>query len=115
MASAICFYSTATDKVRFGMIPAGAKIIPHLTLLSTTHTAAVAGKIYLTPVDGSAASAGIACNANIEATEVACMLDNAAAPTTTKACWVDWVPDADLVIASTAKEARLRLAFSQTY
>lgn len=115
VALPVATIATATDKVRFGMIPAGSKIIPHLTLLSTTHTAAVAGKIYLTPVDGSAASAGIACNANIDSTEVACMLDNAAAPVTTKACWVDWAPDADLVIAATAKEARLRLAYACAY
>jgi hypothetical protein len=115
VALPVATIATATDRVRFGMIPAGSKIIPHLTLLTTTHTAAVAGKIYLTPIDGSAASTGIACIANIEATEVACMLDNAAAPATTKPCWVDWIPDADLAIASTAKAARLRLIYAQAY
>ncbi len=115
VALPVATIATATDKVRFGKIPKGAKIIPHLTLLTTNHTAAVAGKIYLTPLSGAAASAGIACNANIDSTEVACMLDNAACPAVTEDCWVEWIPDADLAILSSAKVAYLRLFWAMQY
>jgi hypothetical protein len=104
--------ATATDKVRFGMIPAGAKLVTHLTLLTSNHGTAIAGKIYLTPLDGSTASAGIACNLQAELTEVAAMLDNAACPTMTVDCWSDWIPDADLTSSSTAKTAYLRAVYA---
>jgi hypothetical protein len=48
--------NTVVDRLRFGALPAGAQILPHLTGITTGHSAAVAGKLVITPVDGSAAT-----------------------------------------------------------
>ena len=111
-ATLVVGVTATTDVVRFGMIPAGSKIIPNLTQLTSDHGTLAAGKIYLTPLDGSAASAGIACALNAEASEIAPMLENADCPAVTKDCWVDWKPDANLTIASTNKSAWLRLVYA---
>lgn len=107
--------ATATDYVRFGKLPAGAKIIPHLSLLTSDHSAAVAGKFYLVPLDGSTVPAALAAIANIDSTEVAVMLDNAEITPLAKDSWLQWVPDADLTIASTAKTLRARIGYSMPY
>lgn len=101
-----------TEYVRFGKLPAGAKIIRHLSLLSSNHSATVAGKLTLTPLDGSAGTDITGVTMNLEATETTCIPDVAAEVTLTKDCYVDFVPTSDLTIASTDKTAYLALAYS---
>jgi hypothetical protein len=46
--------NTVVDRLRFGALPAGAQILPHISWITTNNSAAVNGKVVLTPVDGSA-------------------------------------------------------------
>jgi hypothetical protein len=107
---------SATDYVRFGIIPKGARIIRSLSYLSSDHTATVSGKLQFAPVDGVGTTQEIATVvANIEATETTSVPDAAAEVTLTEDCWVQWVPAADLTIATTAKVFRLRLSYALPY
>lgn len=104
--------ASATEYVRFGKLPAGAKIIRHLSLLSSNHSATVSGKLVLRPLDGSTAVEITSVVMNLEATETTCIPDVASAVTITTDSYVDFVPAADLTIASTAKTAYLALAYT---
>lgn len=106
----------ATDYVRFGKIPKGAVIYPNLSLLSSNHTATIAGKFQLVPVDGSAVAQEIpGVVANLEATEATSIPDVANDTVVERTSWIQFVPTADTTIASTAKDIRLRLVYGQTY
>lgn len=108
--------ATATDYVRFMRVPSGAIIYPSLSYLSTNHTATIAGKLQLVPIDGTAITQEIATVvANLEATETTSIPDVADDVVVAKDCWVQFVPAADTTIATTAKDIRLRLAYGQTY
>jgi hypothetical protein len=108
--------ATATDYVRFGIIPKGARIIRSLSYLSSNHTATVSGKLQFAPVDGVGTTQEIATVvANLETTETTSVPDVADEVVLTEDCWVQWVPGADLTIATTAKDFRLRLAYALPY
>lgn len=105
--------ATATDYIRFGIVPAGAKILAPGSLLSSNHTATVAGSLVLVPVDGIGSNQTIASVvANIEATETTSIPDAADSTVVTKDSWVQFVPASDLTIASTAKNFWLRLYYA---
>jgi hypothetical protein len=105
--------ATATDYIRFGKVPKGARILPNLSLLSTNHTATVAGKLVLVPLDGVSANQEITTVvANLEATETTSIPDVADDLVVAADSYVQFVPASDLTIASTAKDFRLRLAYA---
>ncbi len=104
---------TATDYIRFGIVPKGARIIPSMSLLSTDHTATVAGKLQLVPITGVGSNQDIAgVVANLEATETTSFPDVADDTVAAVDSWVQFIPAADLTIATTAKIFRLRLAYA---
>lgn len=41
------------DRVRFAALPVGARIVPHLTWITTGHNANIMGNVEVVPVDGS--------------------------------------------------------------
>ena len=114
----------ATEYMRFGKIPAGAKILAYLSHVSSDHSAAVAGKLQLVPLDGTAATDITGVTALLENTAVS---GNAETPVTTsvpdvadsvvvtKDSWIQFVPTSDLTIASTAKTFYARIAYAMTY
>ena len=102
---------TTAQYVRFGRIPAGAKIVPSLSLLSTNHTATIAGKLQLVPLDGSAVQEITGVTVNLEATETTCIPDVADSLVVAKDSWIQFVPGSDLTIASTAKDIRARIVY----
>ncbi len=108
--------ATATDYIRFGKIPKGSRIIPSMCLLSSNHTATIAGKLQLVPLDGSAITQEIASVVvNLEATETTSVPDVADDVIVAKDCWIQFVPAADLTIATTDKDIRARIVYGQTY
>lgn len=102
---------TSAQYVRFGKIPAGSKIVPSLSLLSTNHTATVAGKLQLVPLDGSAVQEITGVTVNLEATETTSIPDVADSLVVAKDSWIQFVPTSDLTIASTAKDIRARIVY----
>lgn len=107
--------ATATDYIRFMKLPKGAVIHRNLCYLSTNHTATIAGKLQLVPLDGSAVQEITGVTANLEATETTSVPDAADDVVVAADSWVQFVPGSDLTIASTAKDLWLRIGFSQTY
>jgi hypothetical protein len=107
--------AAATDYIRFGKIPAGARLVPSLCLLSTNHTATVAGKLQLVPLDGSAVTDITGVTVNLEATETTSVPDVADSVNITKDSWIQFIPTSDLVIASTAKDVRARIVLALPY
>jgi len=105
----------ATDYVRFGKLPAGSRIIPSLSMLSTDHTATIAGKLQIVPLDGSTAQEITGVVVNLAATETACIPEVADTLVVAKESWIQFVPTADLTIATTAKTLRARIVYGQTY
>lgn len=104
--------ATATDYIRFGRIPAGSVIVPSLSLLSTNHTATIAGKLQLVPIDGVGSVQEIASVVvNLETTETTSIPDVADSLVVAKDSWIQFVPAADLTIASTAKDIRARIVY----
>jgi len=102
-----------TEYIRFGIVPKGARIIPSLSLLSSNHSATVAGKLVLVPVDGTGSNQEITTVvANLEATETTSIPDVADDLTVAEDSWVQFQPTADTTIATTAKDFRLRLAYA---
>lgn len=113
------------DCIRFGVIPKGAKIIPNLSRLVTTHTAAVAGKLVLRPLDGSTVTEIASVTAQLEALAVSAsgnaetlsiengsILDAINSPAATADSWVEFVPTSDLTIASSTKYMWARIVYS---
>ena len=105
----------ASDYIRFGKIPAGAVIVPNLSYLSSDHTATVAGKLQLVPLDGSAVQEITGVVVNLETSETTSVPDVAASLTVAKESWIQFVPTADLTIATTAKTMRARIVYAQAY
>lgn len=102
-----------TENARFGIVPKGARILRAGSLLSTTHSATVAGKLVLVPVDGTGSNQEITgVTANLEATETTSIPDAAADVTVAEDSWVQFVPGSDTTIASTAKLFLLRLFYA---
>ncbi|RYD41130.1 MAG: hypothetical protein EOP85_13180 [Verrucomicrobiaceae bacterium] len=86
------------------------------SLISTNHTATVAGKLRAVPLDGSAAVDIITgVTALLEATETTSIPDVGDDVKIAKDSWIEFVPTSDLVIASTVKKMWLRLMYGQTY
>lgn len=105
--------ATATDYIRFGRIPAGSVIVPNLSLLTTDHTATIAGKLQLVPIDGVGDTQEItSVVVNLEASETTSVPDAAASLAVTKDSWIQFVPAADLTIATTAKNIRARITYA---
>ncbi len=113
--------ATATDYIRFGKLPKGAKIIPHLSRLTTNHTAAIAGKLTLVPLDGTTSTdiasvtvqvETVALTGNAQDLEHGSILDNRASVEVTTDSWIQFVPASDLTIASTAKTVYARIVYS---
>lgn len=111
---------TSAQYVRFGKIPAGSKIAPNLSVLSTNHTAAIAGKLQLVPLDGSAVQeiTGVtvlledtAVSGNAETPDITSVPDVADSLVVAKDSWIQFVPTSDLTIASTAKDIRARIVY----
>lgn len=99
--------------IRFGIVPKGARVIPSLSLLSSNHTATVAGKLVFVPVDGTGTNQEITTVvANLEATETTSIPDVADDLTVAEDSWVQFQPTADTTIATVAKDFRLRLAYA---
>ena len=105
----------ASEYVRFGKVPKGSVIYANDSLLTTNHTATIAGKLQFVPLDGSAVQEITGVVANLEATETTSIPDAADDLVVAKDSWVQFVPGADTTIASTAKNLWLRLAYGQTY
>lgn len=103
-----------TESVTFGKAPQGAVIYPSLSMLSTDHTAAIAGKIQLVPLDGSAVQEIPGVTANTEGTALS-FPDLPADTTVAKQSWVRFVPTSNTTIATSSKAIRLRLVYGQTY
>lgn len=120
---------TTTEYIRFMKVPKGAIIYPPLVRLSSDHTATIAGKLVLVPIDGTGSNQEITgCTVHRELLYVAAsgnsetlsfdhssVPDVAADVVVAEDSWVQFVPDSDLTIASTAKTIRIRMAFGQTY
>ncbi|RYD49589.1 MAG: hypothetical protein EOP85_01330 [Verrucomicrobiaceae bacterium] len=104
-----------TEYARFGKIPQGAVIYPTLSMLSTNHTANIAGKLQLVPLDGSAVQEIAGVSANMESTVTTSIASTGADITVAKTSWVQFVPTASTTIASTEKDLRLRLVYGQVY
>lgn len=113
------------EYLRFGKVPKGAKIIPFLTRLITSHTAEVPGKITLTPLSGATGQDIASVTIQLEAEAVAAsgnsetlsitvdsMLEAADLVTAAEDSWVDFIPAGDLVIASSIKYIRARIVYS---
>jgi hypothetical protein len=104
---------TTAEFIRFGIVPKGARIIPNMSLISSNHSATVAGKLVFVPVDGTGSNQEITgVVANLEATETTSIPDVADDLTVAEDSWVQFMPGADTTIASTAKDFRLRLAYA---
>jgi len=100
-----------TEYVRFGKIPAGAKLIgPLSSLVISTGSTPVAGKVVLVPLDGSAVQEIASVNLNAEATSVGSFLDAADDVVVARDSWVHFVPGSAL--ASTA-DVRARIVYAQ--
>lgn len=105
--------NTVVDKLRFGALPAGAQVLPHLSWITTGHSASVAGKVVLTPVDGSAVT---------EFTGLTVTLDSAPNRTflttqeivVAKESYLDFVPTAAPSVAQNVA-FRARIVFSLTH
>lgn len=104
-----------TEYARFGKVPQGAVIYPTLSMLSTTHTANIPGKLQLVPLDGSAVQDIAGVSANMEATTTTSIPSLGADVTVAKTSWVQFIPTSSTTIATTDKELRLRLVYGQTY
>lgn len=104
-----------TEYARFGKVPQGAVIYPTLSALSTSHTANIAGKLQLVPLDGSAVQEIAGVSANVEATTTTSIPSLGTDITVAKTSWVQFVPAANTTIATTDKDLRLRLVYGQTY
>ncbi len=102
----------SSEYVGFGYLPKGAKIIPNLSLLTSNHTATIAGKLSLVPLDGTAATDITSVVIALEATETTCIPDAADSVTLTKDSWVRFFPTADTTIATTAKNVWARIAYT---
>jgi hypothetical protein len=102
----------STEYVGFGYLPKGSKIIPHLSLLTTNHTATIAGKLSLVPLDGTTATDITGVVINLAATETTCIPDEVDSVTLTKDSWVRFFPTADTTIATTAKNVWARIAYT---
>lgn len=102
---------TTAQYVRFGKIPAGSKIVPNLSLLSTNHTATIAGKLQLVPLDGSAVQEITGVTVNLEATETTCIPDVADSLVVAKDSWIQFVPGSDLTIGPLPRTIRARIVY----
>ncbi|MCU0751540.1 MAG: hypothetical protein MUC40_00650 [Akkermansiaceae bacterium] len=112
---------TSAQYIRFGRIPAGSKIAPNLSVLSTDHTAAIAGKLQLVPIDGIGTTQEItgvtvlledtAVSGNAETPDITSIPDVADSLVVAKDSWIQFVPTSDLTIASTAKAIRARIVY----
>lgn len=100
-----------TEYVRFGVLPAGAVIVPNLCYLTTDHTAVIAGKLTLVPLDGSAATDITGITVNLEATETTSFPDGINSPALTKASYVQFTPTGATTIATTAKNLWARITY----
>lgn len=117
---------TTSQRIRFGSLPKGAKLIPHLCSIISDHSADVSGAITLTPVDGTASTQSIssvviaresrfvAASGNSETLTipVGSIPEVAGETTLAKECYVDFVPASTLTIASTDKTAYCRLVYA---
>ena len=108
------------DYIRFGVIPAGAKLCAALSSLVTNHTATIAGKLVLVPLDGSASTEitgvtvlleGVAASGNSETLTIKSVPLAADSVSITKDSWIQFIPTSDLVIASSAKKIWARIAY----
>lgn len=114
------------ERIRFGTLPQGAKLIASLCSLVSDHTADIAGAITFTPVDGTTSTQSIASvtiaresrtvaasgNSETLTIPVGSINEIAASVTLAKECYVDFTPAADTTIASTEKTAYARLVYA---
>lgn len=117
---------TTAQRIRFGSLPQGAKLIASLCSIISTHTADIAGAITLTPVDGSTSTQSIASvtiaresrfvaasgNSETLTIPVGSINEAAASVVLAKECFVDFVPASDTTIASSTKTAYARLVYA---
>jgi hypothetical protein len=103
---------TSAQRIRFGLLPAKGKIIPHLSWITSGHSATIAGKIVLTPTDGSAPVeiAGVTITRDA-ATPGMSFLTTSEPPIVDKPCHVDFVPTADTTFTGTI-DVRARILYS---
>lgn len=103
---------TTAQRLRFGVLPAGGRIVPNLSWITSGHTATIAGKIVLRPLDGSAvqeiASVTITRDA---ASPAASFLTTSEPPEVEKPCWVEFVPTANTTFTGSV-DVRSRMVFS---
>ncbi|RYZ15734.1 MAG: hypothetical protein EOO70_06125 [Myxococcaceae bacterium] len=104
-----------TEYARFGKVPQGAVIYPTLSMLSTTHTAQIAGKFQLVPLDGSVVQDVNGVSANPESTTTTSIASAGPDIPVLKTSWLQFVPAANTTIATIEKELRVRLVYGQTY
>jgi hypothetical protein len=90
-----------TDRLRFGKLPAGSKLLPGAVTVTSTHSATVAGSFYLTQTDNITNSTAVPGGTiNLEATTTGTLLDNQDYPVLTKDCWLEFGPTASTTFAS---------------
>ena len=89
------------ERLRFGKLPAGSKLVPGAVTLSSNHSATVAGSINLSPLDGSAATNVPGVVINLEATTTGSLNDNQDYPIVTKDSWVEFSPTANTTFSGT--------------
>ncbi|MDB6077728.1 MAG: hypothetical protein JWO82_1475 [Akkermansiaceae bacterium] len=101
-----------TERLRFGVLHAGGRIEPHLSWITSQHTATIAGSIVLTPTDGSATTTitGVTITRDA-ATPGASFGTGQDYPVVNKPCFVDFVPTAATTFAGNVA-VRARLVFT---
>ena len=108
------------DYIRFGVIPAGSKLNAEMSSLVTNHTATIAGKLQLVPLDGSTETditgvtvllEGVAASGNAETLTTKSVPRAADSVVVTKDSWIQFIPTSDLTIASSAKKIWARIAY----
>jgi hypothetical protein len=96
-----------TDRLRFGLLPAGAQIIPGSTWLSSS-LAAIAGKIQFTPLDGSAVTELTGVSVTQDSSTAAKSIPSGVEiPVLAKPSWVDFVPTASAALTGVTVRARI--------
>ena len=82
------------DRVRFAALPAGARIVPHLTWITTQFSGNIAGTLELVPVDGSDKTTLV--NASLSQDGIGgggpILWLRAEYPVLTKDCYLEFVP-----------------------
>lgn len=100
-----------TERLRFGTLYAGGRIMPQLSWITSDHSATIAGSIVLTPTDGSASTTIAGVTITRDAAPGPSFGTGQDYLVVSKPCFVDFVPNAATTFAGNVT-VRARLVFS---